>query len=147
MTMVTHWASWTGGAAKAYSYPGSVFPAEPTVTAQDATNAAKLAGLGYVAKPTTAWTTGQHITIGTFQFNWSGAAWAAGPHAFMAEADTQSADTQAASETYDPSEHTVSEVEEYVIENPEEAQAVLEAEEAGKNRVTLVNYLNNFLAE
>lgn len=66
---------------KASSSPGDVFPAEPTVTAEDAPNAAKLAGLGYVAFPTTAWTTGQAITIGTFKFNWDGTAWAAGIHA------------------------------------------------------------------
>jgi hypothetical protein len=60
---------------------GNVFPTEPTVTAEDAPNAAKLAGLGYVASPQTAWTGGQFITIGTFRFNWSGTAWAAGPHA------------------------------------------------------------------
>lgn len=62
--------------------PGDVFAAEPTVTAQDATNAAKLAGLGYVvAPPGTAWATGEFFAVGTFHFNWSGTAWAAGPHA------------------------------------------------------------------
>jgi hypothetical protein len=69
------------GAAK----PGDVFPAEATVTASDATNAAKLAGLGYVASPTSNWTAGQKITVGTFDFNWSGTAWAAGAHAVTAE--------------------------------------------------------------
>lgn len=66
---------------KAEATPGSVYPAEATVTASDSTNAAKLTGLGYVAKPTTAWTTGQKITIGSYDFNWSGTAWAAGAHA------------------------------------------------------------------
>jgi hypothetical protein len=60
---------------------GDAFPTEPTVTAQDAPNAAKLTGLGYVASPQSAWTTGQKITVGVFLFNWSGAAWAAGAHA------------------------------------------------------------------
>lgn len=60
------------------SSPGDTFPAEATITAEDATNAAKLAGLGYVADPTTAWTTGQHITVGTYRFYWTGTAWAAG---------------------------------------------------------------------
>jgi hypothetical protein len=49
--------------------------------AEDATNAGRLAGLGFVASPTSAWTTGQQIKIGTFAFNWTGAAWAAGAHA------------------------------------------------------------------
>lgn len=54
---------------------------EATVTAQDAPNAAKLGPLGYVASPTSAWTTGQKITVSGFLFNWSGVAWAAGAHA------------------------------------------------------------------
>lgn len=72
----------TAPTAKSQAAPGSVFATEATVTAEDATNAAKLTGLGYVAVPTTAWTTGQAITIlPTYQFNWSGTAWAAGAHA------------------------------------------------------------------
>jgi len=67
--------------ARADTNPGDIFPADPDITAQDATNAAKLAGEGFVANPQTAWTTGQKMTVGTFQFNWSGTAWAAGPHA------------------------------------------------------------------
>lgn len=66
---------------KAQASPGSAFPAEATVTASDAPNAAKLTGLGYVASPLTAWTTGQQITVGGFAFNWSSSAWAAGAHA------------------------------------------------------------------
>lgn len=61
--------------------PGATFPYEPTITASDGTNAGRLAGLGYVASPTTAWTTGQQITVNGFAFNWSGTAWAAGAHA------------------------------------------------------------------
>lgn len=58
-----------------------VYPAEATVTAEDATNAAKLTALGFVPKVATAWTTGQYFSVGTFKFNWTGAAWAAGAHA------------------------------------------------------------------
>lgn len=68
-------------AVKSNAAPGTSYPAEATVTAEDVTNAAKLAALGYVAVPTTAWTYGQKITIGLYDFNWSGAAWAAGAHA------------------------------------------------------------------
>lgn len=60
---------------------GNVFPPEPTVTAEDAPNAAKLAGLGYVATPTSNWTTGQFMSVGAYRFNWTGSAWAAGVHA------------------------------------------------------------------
>lgn len=60
--------------------PGSAFPYEPTITAEDVTNAAKLTGLGYVADPTTAWVAPGAITINdTFEFHWSGTAWVAGP--------------------------------------------------------------------
>ena len=61
--------------------PSTVFPADPDITASTAPMAAKLAGEGFVAVPNTAWTTGQKITIGTWDFNWSGSAWAAGAHA------------------------------------------------------------------
>ena len=67
-------------ANKAAAKNGDVFT-EATITASDSTNAAKLGPLGYVASPNTAWTTGQKITVSTFQFNWSGTAWAAGAHA------------------------------------------------------------------
>ena len=66
---------------RAKAQPGASFPYEPTVTAQDTTNANKLAALGYVASPTSNWTTGQKITVNGFLFNWTGAAWAAGAHA------------------------------------------------------------------
>ena len=71
----------SSGTSKAKSAPGDSFPNEPTVTASDAPNAAKLTPLGYVATPATAWTTGQKITVNTYAFNWSGTAWAAGAHA------------------------------------------------------------------
>lgn len=67
--------------ARANTKPGDTFPADPDITASDATNAAKLAAEGFVANPQTAWTTGQHFTIGTYTFNWSGTAFAAGSHA------------------------------------------------------------------
>jgi hypothetical protein len=38
---------------------------------------------------------------------------------------------------FDPGEHTVAEVEDYLADNPDDADRVLEAERAGKNRVTL----------
>lgn len=65
------------GAAKPYSS----FAPEPTVTASDSTNAARLGPLGYVANPTSNWTVGQSISVGGFLFNWNGTAWAAGAHA------------------------------------------------------------------
>jgi hypothetical protein len=45
------------------------------------------------------------------------------------------------SETYDPGEHTVDEVKEYVGDNPDQTDEVLAAEQAGKNRSTLVEWL------
>lgn len=71
---------WTDTAPplKSEASPGDVFPAEPTITAQDVTNAGKLAGLGYVAAPQTTWTAGQFIVIdpvGNFTFHWNGTVW------------------------------------------------------------------------
>lgn len=68
-------------AQKSAAAPADAFIAETTVTASDSTNAARLAPLGFVANPTTNWTTGQGITVGGFAFNWNGSAWAAGNHA------------------------------------------------------------------
>lgn len=42
---------------------------------------------------------------------------------------------------YDPADHHVDEVKAYVEENPDEAEVVLQAETAGKNRSTLVAWL------
>ena len=42
---------------------------------------------------------------------------------------------------YDPGEYTVAEVQEYVTDNPDEALAIYDAEIAGKNRSTLVTWL------
>lgn len=75
------WGDTIGSTRVAPAVPGTTYPAESTITASDAPNAAKLSGLGYVASPPTAWTTGQKITVGTFDFNWTGSAWAAGAHA------------------------------------------------------------------
>jgi len=44
-------------------------------------------------------------------------------------------------EEYDPADHTVEEVLAYVGQNPNSKQAVLKAEKAGQNRVTLVEQL------
>lgn len=71
------------GPQKEVATNGDIFTgsAYSTITASDAPNAAKLAGLGFVAQPATAWTTGQKITVNGFDFNWTSTAWAAGAHA------------------------------------------------------------------
>lgn len=43
---------------------------------------------------------------------------------------------------YDPGAHTIAEVETYVANHPDERAAVLAAEQAGKNRTTLVASLS-----
>lgn len=58
--------------------PGAVYEADEDITGSNATNAGKLTAKGYVPKPSTAWTTGQKITIGTYDFHWNGTAWTAG---------------------------------------------------------------------
>jgi hypothetical protein len=44
----------------------------------------------------------------------------------------------AVSQSFDPGEHTVAEVQEYLAAHPDQADAVLAAEAAGKARTTLV---------
>lgn len=87
-TVGTFQFSWTGIAWHAGVYPdkanvtpGDYFAAEATITAESAPMAALLAGLGYVVDVAPAWTTGQFFAVGLWRFNWSGSAWAAGPHA------------------------------------------------------------------
>jgi hypothetical protein len=46
---------------------------------------------------------------------------------------------------YDPAAHTVDEVKEFVTEHPDEAQAMYDAELAGKNRATLISWLEENL--
>lgn len=73
---------WIGSAADQYvsvalkgeAAPGYIFPTDVAVT-----NLASLTTAGYVAKPLTAWTSGQKITVGTLVAHWDGAAWQAGP--------------------------------------------------------------------
>lgn len=50
--------------------------------------------------------------------------------------------TATPSPPYDPGEHTVAEVQEYVNANPDQTDAVREAEAAGKARVTLLDWLD-----
>ena len=77
----------TPGANKNAAAPGNVFAAEPTVTAQNDINAAKLAGLGFVADPATAWATGEKISLlpnagdtsqNLHNFHWDGSQWVDG---------------------------------------------------------------------
>ena len=50
-------------------------------------------------------------------------------------------------EFFDPADYTVAEVEEYAEANPDQIDELLAAEEAGKNRTTLVAWLEARLAE
>lgn len=68
------------GPSRSSASPGDVFPADPDITASDATNAAKLATETppFIASPTTVWSLGEEILIGPYAFHWSGTAWSAG---------------------------------------------------------------------
>ena len=54
-------------------------------------------------------------------------------------------DSEYASAGFDPAAHTVAEVEQYVDEHPEEAEQILQLEEEGKARVTLLTYLESLV--
>jgi hypothetical protein len=49
-------------------------------------------------------------------------------------------------EQFDPAAHTVTEVQDHVTANPGQAQAVRDAEAAGKNRSTLLAWLDGVIA-
>lgn len=51
--------------------------------------------------------------------------------------DTEPEDTEPEVDAFDPSEHTAAEVNDYIEANPDEGDAVIEAERAGKNRKTI----------
>jgi hypothetical protein len=64
---------------------------------------------------------------------------------FGAEAQPQRAPAKEAppeSGPYDPTPHTVAEVQQYVTQNPDQRAAVAEAERAGRNRTTLLDWLS-----
>lgn len=46
-------------------------------------------------------------------------------------------------DTFDPSDYSVADVKAYIEENPDERAAVLEAEQAGKGRTTLIDWLSD----
>lgn len=71
--------AWIDGARNAAA-PNSHYTADPQITASDATNAARLAGEGFVAVPTSNWTAGQAMYVGGYAFYWNGSAWVAGTH-------------------------------------------------------------------
>lgn len=48
-------------------------------------------------------------------------------------------------DAYDPGDYTVAQVQEFVTDNPEIASDVLAAETEGKDRSTLVEWLNEFI--
>ncbi len=123
------------------SYPPSIYPAPAptgatagipgTWTPAGAGPAASVAALQagtphvVVANPTTPWTSGQFVQTAVAgapgRATWTGTGWVGG----------------AAPLGFDPEEHTVAEVEAYIAEHPEETDAVLATEAAGKNRTTL----------
>jgi hypothetical protein len=53
--------------------------------------------------------------------------------------------TQTVAASFDPSQHTIAEVQDYVTANPDQASAVRAAELAGKNRSTLLAWLDQVI--
>lgn len=61
-----------------------------------------------------------------------------GAGAYAPAESVEDGEEQAEAAAYDPGAHTVSEVLQYIADNPEEEEAVLAAEAAGKNRASIV---------
>lgn len=60
-----------------------------------------------------------------------------------AATDEDDEDDEDDEEAYDPGAHTIAEVQQYVTDYPDELEAVTAAEKSGKNRTTLVNWLES----
>lgn len=60
------------------------------------------------------------------------------PDPYVRAGDSESAlPTSTEVEVYDPADHTVQEVLDYLAEHPEQREAVIASEQSGKNRVTI----------
>lgn len=68
----------------------------------------------------------------------------AGPQTGLMSAPPEEGDDDE-DEIYDPADYTVAEVIEYAEANPEQIQDLIDAEEAGKNRSTLIAHLEGML--
>lgn len=60
------------------------------------------------------------------------------------EAETDETDED---DIFDPADYTVAEVVEYAEANPEQVDDLIAAEEAGKNRSTLISHLESMLPD
>ena len=81
---------------------------------------------------------------GTYTFNVVAGATAA-PRSLPPEEDREEESSPEVDVGYDPAAHSVADVEEYAEEHPDSAQELLDAEVAGKNRPTLVAYLESLI--
>lgn len=118
----------TAGVPGSWTPSGSLAPASVAALSAGTPNAV-------TASPATAWTAGQYVQTRTAgaagRATWTGTAWVGGV---------------APGGLYDPGDFTVAEVQTYVEEHPDEATDIYDAEVAGKNRVTLVEWLETFIA-
>lgn len=67
------------------------------------------------------------------------------PKAAAAPKAEEPAEEEPESEEFDPADHTIDDVKAYVEANPEEAADILSMEEGGKDRSTLIEWLEHFL--
>jgi hypothetical protein len=112
----------TAGSPGTFTPPGSERPAN-------------LAGMtGITATPATAWTVGQYVATQTADVHWSGTAWVAG----RATVGGLAIDVAAS---------TIAVVQQWVDENPDLADEVLDVERARGTsaRTTLVDWLEGFI--
>jgi hypothetical protein len=95
---------------------------------------------GIVATPATAWTSGQYVQTqlagAAGRTSWSGTAWVGGAAPLEDDFDPSN-----------PGNYTIAVIEAWVDSHPSEADEVLEAEEAGQRRVTLVSWLQGFISD
>jgi hypothetical protein len=63
---------------------------------------------------------------------------------YKVDAETITVVEDDAAEAFDPGDHSIADVKAYIEANPDELDDVLAAEEAGKGRVTLIEWLTTY---
>lgn len=109
-----------------------------------AANVTSAASGGTVTSATNAAVASQYPASGAYPINITAVTGTGPPGTSLRSAPPEEGGEEDSGEVqvgYDPAAHTVAEVEEFVTAHPDQLQEIYDTEVAGKNRATLVNWL------